>query len=403
MEADARCQNISRFTGPIRVSNRAELEPLRGCPTISGDLTLEGFDVPDLSALEALEQVRGALRISVGRSLSGLESLSSVGGLIIDGTLAPTLEPLSGLSVVGGEAASARLVVVARNPELRDLGGLSVVRASSVEVVDNPQLATLRGVRLPRVLTSFTVSESPRLRAIETELGLEAVTDLLRIENTGLQSVFGLSGLTQAARVVLSGNPSLVDVSGLSGLRALSLLRVENTGLRNFDALSSLIAVETLIVASNAELEHVDSLAALVAGPDELSVTDNAALLRLPSFNVARTQQVAIVRNASLRSGPELGNLIDGGRIEFSENPQLSSLVGLPALQQAVTLEIRQNGSLVQVAFPSLRETSSLRIVCNEQLPSAQLEPLLDVDARRVDLSGNLGSAQPCLLPVDSL
>src|SRR5687768_14505897 len=89
---ESRCRQLPG--GQLEVRNQGELEALRGCSSIAGDLRIYPFADPDLTALAGLERVGGALTLGDPytepppisfASLSGLESLRTVGSLMLRG------------------------------------------------------------------------------------------------------------------------------------------------------------------------------------------------------------------------------------------------------------------------------------------------------------------------------
>jgi hypothetical protein len=163
--------NVACVGGVIRTESDAEL--YSRCGSVTGDLSIVGSELTELSALSGLQRVSGKLEIAGNSALddlSGLERLEQVGTLSIRD-----------------------------NADLDDLSGLqNLRRVGSVVVSGNPELASLRGLQ-----------------------GLTRV-DTLVLEHNGLYQTAGLSNLAEVGRLVIADN---LKLNSAQGLRSLSRAR----------------------------------------------------------------------------------------------------------------------------------------------------------------------------------
>jgi hypothetical protein len=157
---DSRCPQLPLTQ--VEVHDQSELEALRGCTSIAGDLTIFPFAGADLTPLAQLERVGGtftlgnrypvALPPRAFASLEGLESLRSVGSLIVRGVEARSLGPLSGLTQLrnsGGIAPLSGYVIIEQCPALTDLGGLDNLDGLLGFVASSDAaLVSIRGLRV---------------------------------------------------------------------------------------------------------------------------------------------------------------------------------------------------------------------------------------------------------------
>jgi hypothetical protein len=364
-------------TGSVSPGSQAEVEALRGCATISGDLVLNssipvvdevgGVDrvrelALDLEPLSALRVVTGALRLSSISSLDdpfserpgpGFSGLASLGGL----------QQVGSLSV-------ARL-------DVEDLGWLGGVTVRDSLEIGGTSLRSLVGITLSSTLE-----------------GLWIRGDVAIEETSPLQGVQAVGHLHLEGRAV-------AELGGLESLTAVQFLTLTRTGLRSLDGLQRLEEVDTFELVDNSDLVEADALAGLTA-LRALVVQRNAALERMPSMpRVSNLHRLAVDSNPALREGPHFPGLSDtaDGSIEIRDNALLLSVDGLGALREADTVRISRNAALRSVELPALLSISVLELTCNPQLPvdalvaiAAAAEPII------VDLSGNQGSAAACAL-----
>jgi hypothetical protein len=381
--------------GDTNVSSYEELEELEGCERVNGSLTLSGFQAPDLLPLARLRVVTGVLELGVDGPLTGLESLESVGSLVLSNITASSLAPLGNLTDIS--AGREGYISISFAHSLSNLTGLgSALTSGRIEIRDNPRLTSLAGLRFPQGLEELSIANTPELADLAEASNLRSVRRLV-LTNTSLRSLQGLSGLTEAFEVVLIDNTLLSDVGGLGGLAELSLLRLSNSALVSLDGLSNVSRIDVLRIDTNPLLEQLDGLSHVVFS--ELSVQANSSLTQLPTFAaVTELDTLELEGNPVLVNGPDLPNVTRVDRVRIVENAVLESISALRSMRITRNIVIRQNPTLTALDLSSLETFRSLRVFCNTALSEAALEPFRDSGAGVVTSFGNSDSLEPCLL-----
>lgn len=388
--------------GSVLTETQDDLEELRGCTEVMGDLELHGFPGMDLTPLSALRIVRGNLYVGtqgplggspIGTisSLEGLEALEQVNSLTLSHLTVPDLSGLSSLRAVAfdplGPHEEGGLLYLRHNTALRDLSGLdSLTDFAQLATTDNAQLESLSGLRVPHTLRS----------------------------------------------VHLSNEPVLTDLSALGELTSIGELYLENTAITELDALQVKEA-ELIMLVNNDLLEHANSLSLLV-NLRELAVAGNDRLQELPALeNTNGFAILNVVGNAQLRSVPSFRSGIGGGLaigsltpvlgpssfqsttyygfdvFEVGMNPMLTRIDGMGSAPLARQVAIYDNARLTEVNLGPISSLSVLHVVNNAALTSLQLTqpaqvahltvqdnplfstaPLAGVQTLSTQMSGNL-------------
>jgi hypothetical protein len=193
------------------ITNKCDLDTLSGYTKVVGDLTIRSNSL---------------------MSLTGIESLASVGGRIIitDNAILTSLEGLEGLTSVGGD------LEIAGNDGLTNLEGLENVTSvgGDLEIRGNADLTNLEGLE--------------NVTSVGGDLGI--------IGNAGLTSLKGLENLTFVGQMNIGYNNSLTNLQSLENLTSVG---------RNFDIFKN-IALTSLELN---RLNHVgDSFS--ISGNQEL-------------------------------------------------------------------------------------------------------------------------------------
>ncbi len=355
------------FNGNVTLSTQADVISFgaNNYSTITGDLTISGSDINDLSPLSTLTSVEGFLYIrdnSALQSLAGLDALTSVGGslLIRNNAALTSLTGLDALESVGG------FLEISNNSSLTSLAGLDAL--NSVEgflyIQDNTALTSLSGLdALTSVGGTLLIQNNSALTSLT---GLDAITsvggDLNIYNNAVLTSLSVLDALTSvggyinistnAALTSLTGLDAITSVGGdlsiynnavltsLTGLDAITsvggLLNISNNAvLTSLTGLDAITSVGNLSVNSNPALTNLTGLDALTTIGGNLSVQSNSALTSLTGLDAITSVggDLRIYNNAVLTSLSVLDALTSvGGLLNISNNAVLTSLSGLDAI-----------------------------------------------------------------------
>ena len=264
---------------PIQVSDMERLTSLRGDPSGSGVLSLEGLQyaknlrdlslwrgrVSDLSPLSRLDKLVGVhMGYHVIRDLSPLVGLPNLRSLSVPGNLIGDLSPIAGMTELTDLEIGGNHWV---DEDLQHLNGLMALRSldlASSEIGSIAALANLPQLRRlalggdPRLRDIRVVSKFPNLESFylwESNVSdLSPLGGLMNLQSLGIYEVPAtdltpIFGLVNLRRLIL-GQMGLSDMSiftHFSNLQQLSL------GKNNFTSLAELI--ESDVLADDAELD----------------------------------------------------------------------------------------------------------------------------------------------------
>ncbi len=229
------------------------------CTSLPGNLTVK--NVSDLSFLSNVTTVAGNVRIEEClelTSLNGLQSLESVGGLLLSTLMTlPSLNELSNLKTIGANG-----LVIALLPELTNLDGLG-------------ELTSIGG--------HFYLYNLESLSAITAVNQLTTIGgDLSFYSLPSLPSLDGLNALTAiGGEVSLYVLPSLTNLEGLDGLATIggSFYMYYLLSLQNLDGLSSLTSVGGgLSIESVPLITHLNGLNNIDLSGDWVTIENNGSL-----------------------------------------------------------------------------------------------------------------------------
>ena len=312
----------------FRADTQADVDAVNGCVRALRDVTLAGENISSLQPLSELIEVRGKLtigdpeRTGTGQlaSLAGLGKLRHAGALELANIAISDTAPLQSVSQISE-------LRVHHLPELQSLSGLTLhEQVTYLYLSDNPKLAQI-AVLGGKHAHLAELHRLPQLQDLGSLAQLQSVGNSLQLtECDALQSLSGLSGLTQLQYLRIEGCDALQSLAGLTSLTALSVL-----GLLDNAALSTLSSLQGLPVHA-------------------LIVQGNASLSGLSGLDVSALESVTIAQNPVLQSLAGLAGLQHlTGDLRIENNPTLTSLAGLEALQGAYSIIIDGNAMLSQL------------------------------------------------------
>lgn len=212
------------FTTQAEVSNFLAQYP--NCTQINGNLTIEGWDVTNLSSLGNLTSITGDMNmylVNSSASLTGFQNITTVGGRVYIEFQRPNVDYLSGLTSVGG--------LVIAGAGITNLNGLSNITGhipGNLEVFGNP-------------ITNLT--------------GLNNITsvgnDLLIAFSNNLVDLTGLNNITSIGKsLIIHFNNNLTSLNGLNNLTTIGDINLINSGF-SFRGNPLLTNINTLENVSN--------------------------------------------------------------------------------------------------------------------------------------------------------
>lgn len=401
----SRCAESPRITGDVNVANQADIEALAGCEEITGSLNILTFEGADLAPLASLRAVGEALFLGAQQdervsddpdvqqadndqyqalqdagyleSLHGLESLESVGRLLLTSILVEDLSELASLSRIRTG------IVVRSSQKLRSLTGLEAADTTPlVWLAECGALESLDGLQFDGSAHSVYLERVPALTNIDALAGITNF-DALFIDSTGVEALPAFA-LFSATEVYIAANPALSDAGGLAALGGVGTLQlIHNPSLRSLPALTQLGAIDSLVVAYNDALEEV-SLDFQALQPPTLSANS-------PREYQLSADLIEISNNASLTRITSSVGFSAVQNVSVYSNPSLTELQ-LGTLARADLLAVNDNAVLVSVAAPSLATVDSLEVMNNPLLVPTAFD---DVQTFSRQVSGNADRSAP--------
>jgi hypothetical protein len=376
------------ITRNIFASNQADIDRLRGCTELPVSLrVVTPTDAPGSISLEPLAQlrrVRGQLQLSGPiTSLAGLESLEQVGVLHLRDTQISDLTPLSNLTRVETPTDwRSSDIVITNCDQLTNLWGLENLTAwGSLEISFSEGLVSLEGLTAPEQLDRVILHETPQLADIGALRPVRGV-DYFSMSRTGVPGFDGFF-LERAGRLNLTENAALTDLDGLR--------RVNE--------------VEDLLIADNDALTRIELPG--LSEWDNISITNNDALLAVPNFN---PESSLTTLESSLAGAPRR---FQRGLFEVGDNP-LVTAVEMYNLYAVEAIVVYRNATLAQVSIPNVTRLDSLWIQDNALLqavlfntvapvnnltlrnnPLMSVAAFATVKASTRDIAGNLDELEP--------
>lgn len=223
----------------------------QGCNYISGNLTISGIGITNLSPLNNITSVGGNLIIRNTRlyNLTGLGVVNSIGGELMfeSNTYLQDVTALSSLNSVGGFS-------IYQNPLLGSITAFASITnvSGTVSISENNSLASLQGLH-----NITNVGEY-----------------LMVVDNNLLTNLDALSNVVSVGKALyVSGNPSLTNINGLSAITTVGDgISISNNGaLQNLNGLNQVVNFAgELTIFENTQLNDIAALENI----DYTSITD---------------------------------------------------------------------------------------------------------------------------------
>src|SRR5688572_3336231 len=258
------------------------------------------------------------------------------GSLIIYGDDITNLNGLNGIVSVGFD------LNITYTTNLSSLSGLESIRKSSlVTIVENTGLQSLTGLSgLDSIHFTLAISKNLMLINLEGLNSLKFISNTFNvIDNPQLSSLHGLDSLEFIGGLFMKGNPALFNLQGMPMLNTIDYnLALENTQLHNLTGLENINSINQVKIFFNPSLSSLSGLDGLTNVLGTMEIKGNATLNSLEGLNSLAFVQddVLIIGNSGLLNIEALNALERAGTsldfstsIEISGNGMLSSLNGL--------------------------------------------------------------------------
>lgn len=211
------------------------------CTHISGNLTIFGIGITNLSPLNNITSVGGNLMIRNTRlyNLTGLGAVNTIGGELMfeSNTYLQDVTALSSLNSVGG-----------------------------FSIYQNPLLGSITAFEsITSVSGTLAISENNSLASLQ---GLHNITNvgeyLMVVDNNLLTNLDPLSNVASVGKALyVSGNPSLTTIDGLSAITSVGdgIVIRNNDALQNLNGLSQVVNFAgTIDITENTQLNDISAL-----------------------------------------------------------------------------------------------------------------------------------------------
>ncbi|MEM7371987.1 MAG: FlgD immunoglobulin-like domain containing protein [Bacteroidota bacterium] len=302
--------------GDVLLSNQAEVDAF-DCSSITGNLTISGSDIDDLTSLEKLRSIGGNLSIQSNPSLSEfcvLYSLLNTNGL-------------TGTFTTAGNAANPTDTdILNTGPCAPDCTG-DILLSSQAEV-DAFNCTTVDG---GLVIAGGDITDLSALSNL-TSIG----EDLILGDNDLLTNVDPLTSLaTIGGSFLLDRNDALNNLDGLSSLQSVGgeITFVDNGALADVDGLSALTTVGgNLRILGNDFLGNVDGLSSLSSVGGDLEIAGQDVLLNVDGLSALTFVggQIFFQSNDLLENINGLSSVVSvGSGVWFALHPVLTEYCGL--------------------------------------------------------------------------
>ncbi|WP_162342772.1 leucine-rich repeat domain-containing protein [Cyclobacterium salsum] len=279
------------FSGNVILQSQTQVNvwPVSCYDGIRGDLIIEssvGNDaITDLSPLEVLRSLDGALTIRNNPKLTSLEGLGNIKNIpsLLDISNNPRLETVSGLPDLTNPPP---IIFIKENHSLMNLEGLGhLVVGKWIEITSNNGLKNLRGLEQLSRVDKLILADNENLESFEGLSGLREL-GLLEISNQSKISSFeafqyGIETLNSLSLSTMSGIKTLEGLFSPSG-KVNGRLNLQSTSLQTLKGLGIAPKIRFDIqIRDNYYLENLDELAALTHVERRFTIEGNYKLKTL--------------------------------------------------------------------------------------------------------------------------
>lgn len=321
--------------GDFNLTSQAEVDGFN-CTEVSGNLTISGGDIFDLSSLSSLTKVSGKLTIENNPHLQTADGLDACTGMFVLSSQAEVDAFLCG-ELDGSLTISG--------PDITNLKSLALLKkiSGSLLIRNNPVLETLDDIS--RVETSGA---------------------LLITGNAKLISISGFDNVVSATGIYIQDNPKLASISGFGSLKKVAshyadgtLVIGQNNSLTNVTAFGALETTENFRIDNNAQLLALDGFPSLTLVFGKFQISNNESLKTINGFN-------------ELMSISGVPKLVFDAELFIENNPSLETLGGLSSLRS-------MSAPLYEYSTPPVEGRVTINVTGNSKLAECcVLQPLLD-------------------------
>jgi len=348
------------WEGDYGITNQADLDALTGYVRVSGSLTVN-CDLENLTGLESLTSIGGSLLIGSANqtvhlynpsltSLSGLGNLTSVEGHLVIGNnnALISLAGLENLTYAGAITINDNDLLI----NLIALEKLSTV--GSLFITSNPALIDLSGLKsLTLVKERLVISRNYALTSLTGLENLTAAGELLLSSNSALTTLVALENLTSVGDLWINWNIALTTLAGLESINSpvMGSVNIEgNSSLTSIAALKNIPSIKYSLVTSRNNLTSLKGLENITHLESYLYIEGNNVLKDIGALkNLNYVAGDLTIRSTALTDLTGLENLTKvDGIIEIGFNNELTDLTGFEKITSIEQdLSIIKNDNLI--------------------------------------------------------
>lgn len=396
-----------RHEGDVELKTPADIISFvaTGATIIKGNLIIGSDDenieeIKDISVLEILKEVEGNIIIRksyTGGTLTGLDNVTSIGGLQIGTEEAPAannqmeMVSMENLASVAGDISiygSGAKIIEFKNLEAIE-GNLVFSNVSQLSQISLPKLKEAGSVDFKVLPRDFSTLNIPQLTTVEGDLNIQGI----------------IGDVHEGGLTLLTGNTGLTSISGLEKLSkvggTLSFQYFEN--LTSFPDFSNLKQLGGLYLTYNHKVSSIDISNADIIGKDGatglIKIDNNRILTELKTKEDLTGVDVWLlsqgyyiktnftdVNNVDCSFGDENientslkkvnGNLAIEARTSSMKYPNLSEVNGFLYIDAADCSNfdmqnLKQTGGQLYISLKSMAvvNMSNLKFVCISENP----------------------------------
>ena len=232
-----------------------------------------------------------------------------------------------------------------------NLQGLSLLQTAELIKVQNTHIESLYGFENLTAVQELWLNSNNNLIDFS---GLDFTPNiglLNVIDNTAINSATGLESLSEISQLNFFDNTNLTDISALTQITQLNGLRIAGNNLTTLEGLNNLVSVTSEIFVSNEQVVNLDVFSNLSDFTASVFLWNNSQLTDVSVFQgVTQLQDLVIVGCDQIQAFDGFEELEQvQGFFRLGFNPQMTDLTAFSALNTVGSLDIYENDNLLSL------------------------------------------------------
>lgn len=362
------------FSGDLTLSSQSEVD-IFNYSEVSGNLTIEGADIVDITSLSILTFIGEDLIIQNNdllANLNGMQNLVSIGGdlEIFSNTLLVSIDDFQNVTSIAGN------IEIGNNIMLTTLNGLQniFVAAKALKITRNTVLENLDGLQnITSVGGSLEIYNNDAITNLDGLSNIITINGYLKISsNDELTNLSGLQKITSVdGSLYIYNNDVLTNLEGLHNIESIeSFLKIEgNDAITDLEGLRNVTSVGSYLeIFNNNMLANIDGLQNLIFVDGDVDVNNNEELIGFcglfPLLNDGVYSGIySVYDNAA---NPTAQEIIDGGACsEQIANSGIILSIGTPNLLLEEDLSLSCGISNVPITVKDFTNVANVSLKLN--------------------------------------